>query len=286
MITVTAATGHLGRLVVRSLLDRGVPAGEIVAAVRDPGKAADLAAAGVQVREADYDRPETLAPAFVGADRLLFISGSEVGRRVAQHANVVAAAVAAGVPFLAYTSILNADTTAMELAAEHRVTEKLIRDSGIPYVFLRNGWYIENYTDNLGPVFEHGVLLGAAGDGRLAGATRADYADAAAAVLLGDGPTGVAYELAGDTPFSLAELVAEVAAQSGRTLAYQDLPADAYAKTLVEAGLPAAVAQTLADCDLGIARGELVTDSGDLTALIGRPATSLTAAVGAALKTD
>nr|MDT0660286.1 SDR family oxidoreductase [Micromonospora sp. DSM 115978] len=284
MITVTGATGHLGRLVVRALLDRGVPAGEIVAAVRDPAKAADLADQGVQVREADYDRPQTLEPAFAGTDRLLLISANEVGRRVPQHANAVAAAVAAGVPFIAYTSILNASDTGLALAAEHQSTERLIVDSGIPYAFLRNGWYIENYTDNLGPVFEHGVLLGAAGAGRVAGATRADFAEAAAEVLTGTGHEGRAYELGGDTPFTLTELAAELSERSGQPVTYQDLPAEMYAKTLVEAGLPAPIADMLADSDAGIARGDLTTDSGHLSALIGRSTTSLTDAVGTALK--
>ncbi|WP_239393532.1 SDR family oxidoreductase, partial [Frankia sp. CiP3] len=247
MITVTGATGHLGRLVIEELLERGVPAGDVVAAVRGPEKAADLAARGVQVREADYTRPETLATALAGTDKLLLISSNEVGQRAAQHRNIVDAAVAAGVGLIAYTGILNADTTGLALATEHKATESIIRDSGLPFVFLRNGWYIENYTDNLAPALEHGVLLGAAGDGRIAGATRADFAAAAAAVLLGAGQAGAVYELGGDEPFTMTELAAEVSRQSGRTVVYQNLPAQEYTKALVDVGVPEAFASLLAD---------------------------------------
>ncbi|WP_239308802.1 MULTISPECIES: SDR family oxidoreductase [unclassified Frankia] len=284
MITVTGATGHLGRLVIEELLERGVPAGDVVAAVRGPEKAADLAARGVQVREADYTRPETLATALAGTDKLLLISSNEVGQRAAQHRNIVDAAVAAGVGLIAYTGILNADTTGLALATEHKATESIIRDSGLPFVFLRNGWYIENYTDNLAPALEHGVLLGAAGDGRIAGATRADFAAAAAAVLLGAGQAGAVYELGGDEPFTMTELAAEVSRQSGRTVVYQNLPAQEYTKALVDVGVPEAFASLLADSDLGIGRGELTTDSGDLRRLLGRPTTSLADAVAVAVK--
>lgn len=283
-ITVTGATGKLGRLAIQELLDRGVPAGEIVAAVRSPEKAADLAARGVQVREADYTRPETLATAFAGTDKLLLISGSEVGQRVPQHQNAVDAAVAAGVSLIAYTGVLNADTTGIALAAEHKATEEIIRGSGLPYVFLRHGWYVENYTENLAPALQHGAILGAAGEGRVAAATRADFAAAAAAVLTGEGPTNIAYELGGDEPFTLAELAAEVSRQSGTEVVYRDLPADEYAKALVAVGLPEGYAGILADSDLGIARGELTTGSGHLRSLIGRPSTGLADAVAVALE--
>ncbi|WP_250279988.1 SDR family oxidoreductase [Frankia sp. Cppng1_Ct_nod] len=284
MITVTGATGHLGRLVVEDLLGRGVPAGEIVAAVRSPQKAADLAERGVQVREADYTRPATLATAFAGTDKLLLVSSSEVGQRVAQHRSVVDAAVQAGVSLIAYTSVLSAQTSGLALAAEHKATEDIIRASGPAYVFLRNGWYIENYTENLAPAFQHGAILGAAGEGRICGATRTDFAAAAAAVLTGEGHAGAVYELGGDQPFTMAELAAEVAGQSGKPVGYVDLPAEEYVKALVGAGLPEAFAGLLADSDLGIGRGDLFTDSGDLSRLIGRPTTTLAEAVALALK--
>ncbi len=284
MITVTAATGHLGRLVVQSLLEGGVPAGDIVAAVRDPQKAADLAARGIQVRQADYSRPETLGPALAGTDRLLLISSSEVGQRFDQHRNVVEAAVAAGVGLIAYTGILNADTTGMDLAAEHKATEALIRESGLSFSFLRNGWYLENYTENLAPALEYGVIYGSAGDGLIAAATRADFAAAAAAVVSGSGHENTVYELGGDAPFTMAQLAAEVAAQSGKPVRYQDVPAEEYTKILVGVGLPEAYAALVADSDVGIARGDLSTTSDDLHRLIGRSTTSLTDAVAAAVK--
>ncbi|MEU5942286.1 SDR family oxidoreductase [Micromonospora sp. NPDC047548] len=284
MIVVTGATGLLGRLVVAELLDRGVPAQEIVAAVRTTEKAADLARRGVVVREADYDRPETLAPAFAGADRLLLVSSSEVGRRAAQHRAVVDAAVRAGVRLFAYTSVLKADTATFPLAAEHQATEELIRASGLPFALLRNGWYTENYTGNLAATLQHGAVLGSAGDGRVAAATRADFAAAAAAVLVGDGHENTVYELGGDEPFTMAELAAEISRQSGTEVVYRDLPAEEYTKVLVAAGLPEPYAATLAECDLGIARGELTTDSGDLRRLAGRPTTTLADAVAVALK--
>lgn len=283
MIAVTGATGHLGRLAVEAVLARGVPAHQVVALARTPTRAADLAAKGVAVRAADYREPETLTAALAGAEKLLLVSGSEVGQRLPQHRNVVAAAAAAGVGLLAYTSILNADTTGVGLAVEHKATEAVIRDSGLPYVFLRNGWYIENYTENLAPALEHGVVLGAAGGGRISGATRADFAAAAAAVLTSDGHAGNAYELGGDTPFTMTELAAEVSARSGKPVAYQDLPAEEYTRALVAAGLPEPVAAMLADNDLAVARGELFTDSGHLSTLIGRPTTPLARAVSAAL---
>ncbi|GAA4057576.1 SDR family oxidoreductase [Actinomadura miaoliensis] len=284
MITVTGATGRLGRLTVAALLERGVPAGRIVAAVRSPAKAADLAERGVQVRRADYDEPATLATALAGTDALLLVSGSEVGRRLPQHRNVVEAAVAAKVGLVAYTGILNSDTTKMTLAEEHKATEALIRESGLPYVFLRNGWYVENYTGDLAPALESGALIGAAGDGRIAAATRADYAAAAAAVLAGDGHAGKVYELGGDTPFTMTELAAELSRQTGRRIEYRNLSEEEYAEALVSAGVPEPFARILADSDTGIARGDLTTGSGHLRALIGRPTTTLADAVAAALK--
>lgn len=283
-LAVTGATGHLGRLAVESLLARGVPAESVVAVVRSPEKAQYLAARGVQVRHGDYDDPQSLAAAFAGVSKLLLVSASEPGKRVPQHRNAIEAAVAAGVGFVAYTSILNADTTKMLLADEHKATEELIRASGLRFALLRNGWYFENYTERLEPVFEHGALLGAAGDGLLAAATRADYAEAAAAVMTGPDLTAGVFELGGDRPFTLAALAAEIAAQSGKPVGYQDLPVDEYAKILVSVGVPEGFAHILADSDLGIARGDLTTDSGDLHGLIGRPTTSLADAVAAAVK--
>jgi NAD(P)H dehydrogenase (quinone) len=281
-IAVTGASGKLGRLVIDSLIERGTAPNDIVAAVRDTTKGADLEALGVQVREADYNRPETLTSAFAGVDRLLLISGSEVGRRVPQHVAVIEAAKAAGVRFLAYTSGLRADTTPLGLAAEHKATEEAIRASGIAFALLRNSWYTENYTQQIGTALTSGAVLGSAGDGRIAAATRADYAEAAAAVLL-SGETGV-FELGGDEPFTLGQFAAEVTRQTGTQVAYRDLPVAEYQAVLVGAGVPEAFAGILADTDAAIAKGALDTDTGDLRRLIGRPTTPLVDAVAAALE--
>jgi NAD(P)H dehydrogenase (quinone) len=281
-IAVTGATGQLGRLVVEALIARGATPGEIVAVVRDTAKAGGLLALGVQVREGDYDRPETLPSAFAGVDRLLLISGSAVGQRIPQHTAVIETAKQAGVGFLAYTSILRADTSPVGLAPEHLATEELIKSSGIPYAFLRNGWYIENYAGSFGPAITQGALYGSAGDGRIAAATRADFAEAAAVVLL-SGEAGV-YELAGDEPFTLAELAAAVAEASGAPVVYTDLPVDQYQAALVGAGLPEGFAALLADTDVKIRDGHLDDDTHTLSRLIGRPTTPLSDAVAAALK--
>lgn len=283
MIVVTGATGKLGRLVVEGLLKK-VPAREIVAAVRSPEKARDLAARGVEVRRADYSKPETLAAALAGAEKVLLVSSSEVGQRATQHAAVVDAAKRAGVRLLAYTSVLRAETSKLGLAAEHKATEAIVRASGVPYVFLRNGWYTENYTENLGPALEHGAIVGSADGGRIAAATRADYAEAAVAVLTGAGGEKEAYELAGDRPFTMAELAAQVSRQVGRTIIYKDLPPEQHKAVLTGAGLPAPYADLLVDSDLGIANGELDDSTGELRRLIGRPTTSLADAVAAVLR--
>jgi NAD(P)H dehydrogenase (quinone) len=283
MIIVTGATGHLGRLVIENLLQR-VPAGQIVAAGRNVEKIADLAARGVQVRVVDFDQPETLASAFEGATQVLLISSSEVGKRVVQHRNAIDAAKRAGASLLVYTSVLKADTAGHSLVGEHLATEKMVRESGVPFVILRNSWYIENYTEHLAPAFEHGAIFGSADDGRVGAATRADYAAAAAAVLTGSGHEGKTYELAGDEPFTIAELANEVSRASGRSVVYKDLPADDYRQVLTGAGLPAVFADLYVSADLAIARGELRTEGGDLRRLIGRPTTPLRDAIERALR--
>ena len=271
-LLVTGASGHLGRLVVEALLDGGTPAADVVATARTPESISDLADRGVQVRRADYTDPASLDAAFVGVDRLLLVSGSEVGQRVAQHANVIDAAKRAGVGFVAYTSITRADTSDLALAAEHRATEELLAASGLPHALLRNSWYLENYTGQLSTVLEHGAVLGAAGDGRVSAATRADYAAAAAAVLAG-----------GDHAFTLDEYAGAVARVTGREVAYRDLSVDEYTAALVAAGLPEGYAAVLADSDRGLSEGAMFTDSGDLSRLAGRPTTAVEDALRAAL---
>jgi NAD(P)H dehydrogenase (quinone) len=283
MLAVTGATGHLGRLVVEHLLDRGVAPAEIVAAVRSPEKAADLAARGVRVRAADYTKPDTLAAAFAGVDRLLLVSSSEIGQRAAHHRNVVEAAKKAGVGFLAYTSVFQADTNSLLLAAEHRETEEVIRASGLPFAFLRNGWYTENYTGSLAQTLQHGAFVGSASEGRVSAAPRADYAAAAAAVLTGEGHEGAVYELGGDEAFTMDELATEITARSGTEVVYRDLPAAEHVATLAGFGLPDAVASLVADFDRAIAQDDLLVESGDLRRLIGRPTTSLADAIDEAL---
>lgn len=282
MIVITGASGQLGRLVIEALLQT-VPAGEIVAAVRNPEKVADLAARGVQVRVADYDQPASLAAAFAGADKLLLISANEVGRRVPQHRAVIDAAKAAGVGLLAYTSLLHADTSPLPLAAEHNETEVLIRASGLPAVILRNGWYTENYLAGIPTALQYGVLLGSAGEGRIASAARADYAAAAAAVLTQDDQAGRIYELAGDEAYTLAELAGEIAKQSGQAVNYQNLPESEFKAALLGAGLPDFLVTLLAESDVGASKGGLYDDSHQLSQLIGRPTTSLANMVAAQL---
>ncbi|MEV0988493.1 SDR family oxidoreductase [Streptomyces sp. NPDC049949] len=281
-IVVTGATGALGRLVVEELLKQ-VPAERVAVVVRSEEKAADLAARGVEVRVADYDLPETLAGAFRSGDRVLLISGNEVGRRVPQHLAVIAAAQTAGVAQLAYTGILGGPEADFDLAAEHKVTEQAILDSGLPHTFLRNGWYHENYTGHLGSVLEHGAVVGSAGAGRIASAARADYAAAAAAVLTGEGHLNRVYELSGDSAWSLAEYAAEVAAQTGREVAYSEVPAEAHLSILTGAGVPEGFAAILVDVDAAISRGRLAHTGGDLSRLIGRPTTPVARAIASAL---
>jgi NAD(P)H dehydrogenase (quinone) len=280
-IVVTGATGHLGRLAVEALLNRGVPAEQIIATGRRIEALADLAERGVVVRRADFDDEASLREAFAGAGKLLLVSGSEVGQRARQHGNAIEAAKAAGVRFIAYTSIAKADTTTLLLAAEHLATEQLLAASGIPHALLRNGWYIENYTGQLPVYLQHGIA-GAAGTGLVSAATRADYAEAAAAVLTGDGQDGAVYELGG-APFTIAELAGVVSAATGQEVGYTDLPVEQYQAVLVGAGLPEPVAAVFADGDRGVADGELHVPGDDLERLIGRAPTPVSDAVAGAV---
>jgi len=282
MIVITGASGQLGRLVIKELLKK-LPVNEIVAAVRTPEKVADLAALGVQVRLADYAQPATLDAAFKGAAQLLLISSSEVGQRLPQHRNAIDAAKRAGVGLVAYTSILRADTSPLGLAAEHQETEALLRASGLPHIVLRNGWYTENYLASVPTALQHGVYIGSAGEGKIASAARADYAAAAAAVLTSPGQAGKVYELAGDEAYTLAELAAEIARQSGKAVVYQNLPEADFKEALLGAGLPEHVAGLLSDSDVGVSKGGLFDDSHQLSRLIGRPTTTLATLVKAAL---
>ena len=269
-VAVTGASGQLGRLVVEALLRRN--AGPIVAIVRNPAKVADLAEQGVEIRQASYGDDEAFDRALAGVDRLLLISGTDFGDRVAQHTGVIRAAERAGVRLLAYTSIPRADQNPMVLAQEHRDTEAVLAESTVPHVFLRNGWYWENYADRAAAAAEHGVLHGSAGEGRVSAAARADYAEAAAAVLTTDGHAGRSYELGGEslTYPALAQVISEV---SGKSVDYSDVSEAEYAAALEQNGLPTPVAHVLANADTGIRDGWLDVTTGDLAELIGRPAT-------------
>lgn len=274
MIAITGATGQLGQHVIESLL-KTVPASQIVAIVRNPAKATALSQQGITVRQADYSDEAAFTTALQGIDKLLLISSSEVGQRAPQHRNVINAAKAAHVKFIAYTSLLHADTSPLGLADEHVATEKMLAESGIAYALLRNGWYTENYLASAPAALEHGVFIGAAGEGKIASATRADYAAAAARVISEDGHVGKTYELAGDAGWTLSQLAVELAKQSGKKVVYQNLSEADFAAALKGVGLPAGLADMLADSDTGASKGGLFDDSHTLSKLIGRPTTSL-----------
>jgi NAD(P)H dehydrogenase (quinone) len=282
MFLVTGASGKLGRHIVNGLLER-VAAKEIAVLVRDPSKVKELADQGVQVRQGDYAKPATLAAALKGIDRAVLVSSSEVGQRAAQHKAFIEAAKKEGVQLLAYTSILKGDSSPLALAGEHKATEEMLRASGLPVVLLRNGWYYENQTENLAPALEHGAVIGSSGTGHVAAASREDYAQAAVVVLTSEHQAGKVYELAGDDGYTKASLAAELSRQTGKAIAYNDLPPDAFKEALIGAGLPEPFAAVLVDADVQTAKGALDDKSGTLAKLIGRPTTSLRDAVARAL---
>ena len=278
MIAITGATGQLGQHVIANLLNT-TAASQLIAVVRNPAKAEALSQKGIVVRQADYGDEAALTKALQGVDKLLIISSSEVGQRAPQHRNIINAAKAAGVKFIAYTSLLHADKSPLGLHVEHVETEKMLADSGIPYALLRNGWYTENYLASAPPALEHGVFIGAAGEGKIASATREDYAAAAARVIAEEGHAGKVYELAGDHGWTLSELAAELAKQSGKKVVYQNLSQADFAAALKSVGLPAGLADMLADSDVGASKGGLFDDSHTLSKLIGRPTTPLAQSV-------
>ncbi|GAB2721836.1 SDR family oxidoreductase [Streptomyces bullii] len=281
-IIVTGATGKLGGHVVEQLLEK-VPADQITAVARTAEKAADFADRGVRIALADYNAPETFDTLFSAGDKVLLISGNEFDKgRVRQHEVVIDAAKAAGVALLAYTSAPGSLTAA--LADDHRGTEEAIFASGLPYALLRNGWYHENYTENLAPVLEHNAVVAAAGEGRISTASRADYAAAAVAVLTGEGHENTTYELGGDTAWSFAEYAAELSRQTGKEITYNAVTPEVLTGILAGAGLPEPLAAVFAGVDASIEKGELAVSTGDLNRLIGRPTTPLSEAVAAALK--
>lgn len=282
MIVVTGATGQLGRLVIASLLKK-TAASNIIAAVRNPEKAQDLASLGVQVRLADYNQPQSWDSALQGANKVLLISSNEIGQRAEQHRAVINAAKHAGVQLLAYTSVLHADTSVLGLASEHRQTEADLKASGIPYTLLRNGWYTENYAAGIPAALSLNAVYGCAGDGRISSASRADYAEAAAVVLTSNHQAGKIYELAGDEAYTLNEFAAELSRQSGKAIGYVNLPETAYKQALLGAGLPEFLAELLANSDTGVSKGALFDEGGQLGTLIGRKTATLSSVIAAAL---
>ncbi|MEV7332100.1 SDR family oxidoreductase [Micromonospora sp. NPDC093244] len=283
-IAITGATGKLGRHVLEVLLERNVPAGEIVAAGRSIEKLQDFAAQGVRVTAMDYDDPASVTAALAGASKVLLIASSEVGKdRPRQHRTVIEAAKAEGVELLAYTSNANAEINKTILGKDHKTTEAILADAGVPYALLRNGYYFENWTDQIQGTLAQGALVGSGGNGRVNAATRRDFAEAAVAVLLGEDQAGKVYELGGDVAFTLTEFAAEITAVTGTPVVYQDLPAAEYVALLTSFGIPEAFAQILADSDQGLARGDLLVEGNDLRTLIGRPTTTPADAVRAAI---
>lgn len=276
-IAITGATGQLGRLAIAALQTRA-PQANLIALARSPQ--ADL---GVPVRAFDYTKPETLTPALAGVDVLVLISSNDFNDRAGQHRAVIDAAKAAGVGRIVYTSILKGDASPLLLAADHIATEAALKDAGVPFTLLRNGWYTENYTGSLAASVAHGAMIGSSGEGRISSAARADYAEAIAVVASTAGHDGKAYELAGDVPHSMAEMAAEVSRQTGKTIPYNSLPAVVYAGILTGFGLPQGFADILADSDVKASQGGLLDESRTLSRLIGRPTTPIAATIAAAL---
>ena len=280
-IAITGATGKFGRLAISTLKSKA-QATKIIALARTPGKAADL---GVQVRQADYNKPDTLESALAGVETLLLVSSNEIGQRTVQHRNVIEAAKKAGVQWIVYTSLLHAETSAIKsLAVEHLATEADLKASGVPFTLLRNGWYTENYTVSVAGAVAGDAFLGSAGDGKISSAARADYAEAAAIVLTSGGHRGKIYELAGDQAYTLSDLAAEISRQTGKTIPYKNLSEAEYAAALVAKGFPAAVAQAFANFDAGAAQDALFDDGRQLSKLLGHPTTPLATSVADALK--
>ncbi len=276
---ITGATGQLGRIVVEKLKEKIAPE-NIAALVRTPQKAADL---GVEAREFDYTREETLAKALEGIDNLLLISGNEMGQRATQHSNVIDAAKKAGVKWIVYTSLLHADTSTLSLAGEHLATEEALKKSGIEFTILRNGWYTENYTGSVKGALAAGAFIGSAGEGQISSAARADFAEAAVEVLTSGDHRGLTYELAGDSAHTLSDLAAEISHQTGKTIPYMNLPESEYASILKSMGVPEGFAAVIAGWDISASKGDLFDDSHQLSKLIGRDTTSLSEVVSKSL---
>jgi len=276
---ITGATGQLGRLVTEKLKG-AISAESIVALVRSPQKAGDL---GVEAREFDYTKPDKLADALKGIDNLLLISANEIGQRASQHGNVIEAAKKANVKWIVYTSILHADTSSIGLAEEHLTTEAALKNSGIAYTILRNGWYTENYTGSIQGAIGGGAFLGSAGGGKISSAARADFAEAAVAVLTGKNHQGKIYELAGDEAYTLTDFAAELSRQTGKNIPFKNLPETEYAAILKSFGVPEGFAYAIAGWDISVSKGDMFDNTRQLSKLTGKPTTSLAVSIKNAL---
>lgn len=272
-IVITGATGHLGRLVVEALLERG--ADGLVATGRSVQRLADLAERGVRTERLDFDDVPDTVDWLAAGDVLLLVSGSEVGRREPQHRAVIELAARSGVRRIVYTSAPAADDTTLAVAPEHAATEALIRESGLPFTFLRNGWYTENYLPAFEQARESGLVLGSAGEGRVASAPRSDFAGAAAVVLTTDGHDGAVYELFGDAAWTYGELAGTFADVLGREVTYRSLTPEAHRDALLTAGLDEGTAGFVVALDQDIAAGLLGLTTGHLAKLLGRPTVPL-----------
>lgn len=283
MIAVTGASGHFGKIAIKELLKEGVKPQDIVAFVRDTKKGEEFAKEGIQLRVADYNDPSTLEAALKGIDKLLFISGSEVGQRYRQHKAVIEAAKKNHVKFIAYTSILTADRSPLSLAEEHSKTEEELKNSGIDYAILRNGWYTENYLMGISHALESGKIYGCAGDARISAATRTDYAQAAVKILLTKASGKNIYELAGDNSFTLTEFAQTLTRLSGKPVNYVNLKEEEYAHLLNQAGLPVGFANMLAETESKAQKGWLEFKEPTISRIIGHQTTPLDEAIRASL---
>jgi NAD(P)H dehydrogenase (quinone) len=272
---IPAASGHLGRLVVQDLLSRGVPAADIVAGARNPDAIADLAAAGVRTARIDYDEAATVEAALRAGDSFVLVSGKDLTIRDKQHAEAIAAAARAGAGHIVYTSALRAAESSSPLAASHAPTEEAVRASGLPFTFLRNSWYTENYAGQVPALRESGVLIASVGDARVASASRIDFAQAVGAVLSGDGHVGQTYELSGDVAWTYHDLAAAFSEVLGRDVVYRPVSTQEHVEILRGAGVPEQFATMMAAVDAGIGEGAFAYQNGDLARLIGRPTTPL-----------
>lgn len=278
-IGITGATGQLGSLVVEQLKKRGYT-DNLVALVRSTEKAKSL---GIEAREFDYNSPESLEKALIGIDRLIFISANEIGQRARQHKNVIDAAKKLNVNWVVYTSLLRADSSSLNLADEHLITEQELKNSGLDFTILRNGWYTENYTASIPAAVQNGAFIGSAGDGKISSAARLDYAEALAIVITNTDHKGKVFELSGDESYTLTNLAAELSKQTEKTIPYNNLPEEAYAGILLQVGLPEGLAKGLASWDVSASKGDLFNDNHQLSKLLGRPTTPLSKSISEAL---